>query len=767
VGIGTTVPLTALDITGSASLSANLSLRGAGIAHTFNILDNGTLNIQRSPGGDAGLAANSVLFLANNGYVGIGTTVPGSLLTLANNGWFSGIATASGVTNMFKLNTADQIQVGASLNIDGGITFPTDGGNLVMADLPLGASSQGTKNSYTFKIGSDNILTVYGENSATAGTLQNGRVGIGITAPLTALDVVGSASLSANLSFRGAATNLYYLDNSNLNIQRSPKGDGGAISVMYHGNNGNVGIGTTTPLFKLGVQSSQAATAAAQIYNTSTDAGADGLVLKLGNASTTVVASTNHFLSFETAGIGIVGSVQGNAGAGVTYATSGIADFAEYFKKDQNQNIPFGSVVCFDNNGLAVPCNNDSNKIIGVASEHPAFLGGENLGDKSIAVGFVGQVRTRVSAANGAIKIGDPLTTSGASGVAVRATSVGQILGKAIEAYDGQGEGAILVSVNISWYNPSIYVSYDGTLAGVATTVQSIGDQLALQALQGDALQTQLASQGQALQAQVASISASLDSAMQAKIASDATAADYILAVDPLFKDVRDKTADLQVRLDILSQKVEQQASISAFLTEIQNGQVLGASTSAEIIDSLGDIEINNATVAQDLMVLGRSTVTDLGVTGNINAGLLSIHGLDPSVNSGQGGATIGTIAGDLYLQHDGVGGVDILAGKVVIDTEGNIKVEGTITAENVEAKNYTVLGDQSIGSATIPAGAASIEISTTVASESSKIFLTSTSLTDKQITVVKKSDGKFKVAIPLPAATTPISFDWWIVGNR
>src|SRR3990167_10473810 len=38
VGIGNTIPLTALDITGSASLSANISLRGAGTAHTLNIL---------------------------------------------------------------------------------------------------------------------------------------------------------------------------------------------------------------------------------------------------------------------------------------------------------------------------------------------------------------------------------------------------------------------------------------------------------------------------------------------------------------------------------------------------------------------------------------------------------------------------------------------------------------------------------------------------------------------------------------------------------
>ena len=100
------------------------------------------------------------------------------------------------------------------------------------------------------------------------------------------------------------------------------------------------------------------------------------------------------------------------------------------------------------------------------------------------------------------------------------------------------------------------------------------------------------------------------------------------------------------------------------------------------------------------------------------------------------------------------------------MDTAGNLKVAGTITANAIEANNYTVLGQESIGSATIPAGSTSIEVATEIASQSSKIFLTTTSLTDRQITVVEKSNGKFTVGIPEPT-TSPISFDWWIVGNK
>lgn len=266
-------------------------------------------------------------------------------------------------------------------------------------------------------------------------------------------------------------------------------------------NAGNVGIGTTAPLFRLDIRDSQDSTAAAQIYNTSTNADADGLVLKLGNTSTSAVASTNHFLSFETAGIGIVGSVQGNGGTGVTYATSGIADFAEYFKKDKDQTIEYGSLVCLKDNGLAVKCDNDNNNIIGAASERPAFLGGKNLGNGSVAVGLVGQVEILVANLNGEIKAGDALTSSDIPGVAIKTTKAGQIVGKALENltadeskivgfYDPDTREyrsktdlpniplksnivrvfKIPASINVSWHDPGAYLAQNGDLEIVSSS---------------------------------------------------------------------------------------------------------------------------------------------------------------------------------------------------------------------------------------------------------------------------------------------------------
>jgi hypothetical protein len=260
------------------------------------------------------------------------------------------------------------------------------------------------------------------------------------------------------------------------------------------------------------------------------------------------------------------------------------------------------------------------------------------------------------------------------------------------------------------------------------------------------------------LTSQVASQEATLTlqgQALEKLEASSSASVEYILANDPLFKDSQDKIANLQAQVNILSQQLQEQASASAFLTQIIEEHVLGASTSAAL--DLGDVDLNNATISGDLMVLGRTTVSDLGVTGNINAGLLTIHGLEGEINN---------LGGDLYLQKNGLGGIDMLNGKVVVDMQGNMAVQGTVTADSIESNTYTVLGDQSIGSATIPAGSTSIDVFTPIATESSKIFLTATSLTDKQIIVTSKSEGKFRVSIKT-LSTLPITFDWWIVGNK
>jgi len=120
---------------------------------------------------------------------------------------------------------------------------------------------------------------------------------------------------------------------------------------------------------------------------------------------------------------------------------------------------------------------------------------------------------------------------------------------------------------------------------------------------------------------------------------------------DPLFKDLSDKVSLLETKINELAAS----ASTSALLQEIgEIGQIGKA------------IDIETATVSGTLAVLGRTTVADLGVTGNISAGLLYINGLDTSLAESNAKATINSV-GDLYLQNNQLGGITYWQEKLLL----------------------------------------------------------------------------------------------------
>ena len=255
-------PLTALDIVGSASVSANLSMRGASTAHTLNILDNGTLNIQRSPGGDGGLT--TALFMQNNGNIGIGTTAPAYTLDVRG--------TAS-ISSTLSLGPLTQGSAGTCVNNAGKMYY------------------DGTANSFYFCNRSS--WSVMGSGSGGGGVWQ--ELTGAIVPNNSTLDVLfgGQATSSAKFKFlniasgtptasiSGSVANVAMVLDGNGNItttnmqplvignastgsiQLKPKGTTG----LYVDGTGVVGINTTTPRVKLDVLS----TTGAQLRLTYTD----------------------------------------------------------------------------------------------------------------------------------------------------------------------------------------------------------------------------------------------------------------------------------------------------------------------------------------------------------------------------------------------------------------------------------------------------------------------------------------------------------------
>jgi hypothetical protein len=118
LGIGTTNPTQKLHVNGQGYFDEIVEgpTPGTGQTYAFTTVEYVNAKVGGSGGVGAGTSgqtlrhdgsawvANSVLY--NNGTnVGIGTTEPGSLLTVANNSWLSARNSAdTGIINMFKVN---------------------------------------------------------------------------------------------------------------------------------------------------------------------------------------------------------------------------------------------------------------------------------------------------------------------------------------------------------------------------------------------------------------------------------------------------------------------------------------------------------------------------------------------------------------------------------------------------------------------------------------------------------------------------------------
>jgi len=519
-----------------------------------------------------------------------------------------------------------------------------------------------------------------------------------------------------------------------------------------------------------------------------------GLNIRLGAANASAQAgSPDRFINFMRGDSMIVGKVRGNDSGGVVFDTAG-GDYAEWFRKDNvNEDMPVGTLVCLAQSGGVTKCSSSDNSIAGIVSSSYGFIGNSQHEDDPnyVTVGIVGQLPVFVSNANGEIKAGDALTFSDLLGVAVKATSTGNILGHALDSYNSANVGKIKVYAQSGWYDPNAYLTSTGdysiasqgeTLQGVpqfvlkdpfGKTIDNVGafSEIAAANLKAGGINAQnidtnsLSIAGQSLNDYVASVSAG-QIALQAGATPPSASVEYILANDPVFNSLNNKVSDLESQVRLLSEKADQQASASAFLLDIVNGQVLGASTSAALDLGLpamlrnalqaGNVELNTATVSGDLMVLGRTTVSDLGVTGNINAGVLAIHGMDGDIS---------TLGGDLYLQKNGFAGVNILDGKVVIDTQGNMTVAGTIVADTVQAKTFEVLGETT-GTATVSAGLTVVTVPVDYSGTDYNVFLTPRTLSNKQLIVTDKKPTGFTVKI-LTSNAADILFDWWIVGKK
>jgi hypothetical protein len=441
VGIGTTGPGAKLSIAQALSGSATTpiiamqntagvdaaGLQIAGLNYVgspqtaIDFIQNSNTNFQSQMtfSTDNGGGLNEAMRITNVGNVGIGTTTPGSLLSLNN------IANFTAATSTFYSS--------------GGINLTNGCFSIAGTCVGGGASLSGTQGQVAYFSGTN---TAVGTSSLYLAS--SGNVGIGTTSPASILDVVNNANsetaLTISNSTSGTAgqaafqaiadsgnyggffkyssghSSYKFLQGGDLAIYNSAGGNidvlndnasgtiqfaAGAASTaqMVLNTSGNVGIGTTTPVSKLTVSGAGCFT--------------------VGSGATVACGTTAGDLYY-------------------TAANTGNYDVAEDYVTSDPSATP-GTVVGLDEvNPEEVATATSSSNVLGVVSSNPGLiLGGADAsttGKDVIPIALSGRVPVKMSLANGPIDIGDRLALSTTSpGVAVKALATGETIGIALE----------------------------------------------------------------------------------------------------------------------------------------------------------------------------------------------------------------------------------------------------------------------------------------------------------------------------------------------
>ncbi len=222
-------------------------------------------------------AQDTTLTVSNNGNVGIGTTTPIAPLHITPN------------------------STSYALRIDQGTS-----GDGILSYVNTTSSSQ------TLLAATSNVLGLYVKG--------NGKVGIGTTSPASRLDVIANGATKIDLRTSSTTEPIFHRFFHSTNIQGGAVGfdtDDNVLKLVHGGNfdtstkglmitsDGNVGIGTTTPIAPLHITPNSASSALRIDQGTS----GDGILVYVNTTSSekTLLTATSNVVGLHVKGNGSVG----------------------------------------------------------------------------------------------------------------------------------------------------------------------------------------------------------------------------------------------------------------------------------------------------------------------------------------------------------------------------------------------------------------------------------------------------------------------------
>jgi len=468
-GLSGRQPLTPTPYALFAGTSSNV-VSGSVVKSLNTLKDNVTLaagaNVTITPSGNtltiasADAGGNGIWSVLNNnayynaGNVGIGTTAPSGRLTVATSD-----DTAPGSVFAFDARHALVGTPSAGLSLS---YSASTGAGYVSALAPGVAWKDLVLQASTLRFNPSG-------GTASLSILNNGNVGIGSAAPVSKLEVVAQDAIAA-IGFQPFIT----LADANAGYARSRiQGVGGSVSLFTESavsgtnpfsyltlnNNGNVGIGSPTPVGKLEVVAQDALRLVGyQPFLTLLDSAAGYARSRIQGAGGEILLEPESYLTGSDGNAYVKLANSGNLSV-KTLTIRGGADLAEPFELS-GSDIPKGSVVVIDDEQpgqLKLSTRAYDRRVAGIVSGANGVNPGISLHQDGVLengqnVALSGRVFVLADASQGAIQPGDLLTTSHTQGHAMKAgdhtRSQGAILGKAMSTLK-KGKGMVLVLVTL------------------------------------------------------------------------------------------------------------------------------------------------------------------------------------------------------------------------------------------------------------------------------------------------------------------------------